>query len=141
MFLHSQRLIKKPESANVTAAISSGFSASNEWEASVLRALAASSVSNVNGSASHGLLLLRGLYVRQRDIRSLLAPRVHPALLDSVITTVLPLHAPTSSLAQLAATGKVTLIRADEDANEPLVLLTDLLAALSKLSLQLGLEF
>ena len=94
------------------------FDARNEWEARVVRTLitAAASASCASAtwdslnddSMSRGLLLVRGRYVRQRDVRALLAPRVHPALLDSVLAILLPLHAPTSSLAKLAASGEVS---------------------------------
>ena len=128
----------------------------NNWDARVVRTLitagtsascassscaSASCDSLENDSASRGLLLVRGRYVRQRDVRALLAPRVHPALLDSVLTVVLPLHAPTSSLVKLAASGDVSLIGANEDPTEPLVLLADLLSALRAISPQLGLQF
>lgn len=122
----------------------SGLLISTEWEACILRALTAASesfASAEDGSFRRALLLVRGDYVRQRDIRAMLASRVHPTLLESVITILLPLHAPFTCLAQLAAIGAVPMISSDEDSTEPLFLLTELLAALHLLAPQLGLVF
>lgn len=120
----------------------SAFLVSTDWEASVLRALAAPATdSSGKGTLKRALLLVRGDYVRQRDIRALLTSRVHPALLESILTILLPMHASFTTLAQLAAVGAVPMIGPDEDPTEPLVLLTELLSALSELSPQLGLVF